>query len=85
MPPKLPLPHKRRAFFSSFKITPVVRVIERQLRDKNCLAAIFAPRHQDVSVAPPAEPRGEKKPFFVQILASEKLLKFGEEWAVKIF
>ena len=38
-----------------------------------------------VSVAPPAEPRGEKKLFFVQILGSEKLLKFGEKWAVKIF
>ena len=38
-----------------------------------------------VSVAPPAEPRGEKKLFLVQILGGEKLLKFGEKWAVKIF
>ena len=38
-----------------------------------------------VSVAPPAEPRGEKKLFFVQILGGEKLLKFGEKWAVKKF
>ena len=30
------------------------------------------------SVALPAEPRGEKKLFFVQILGGEKLLKFGE-------
>ena len=34
---------------------------------------------------PPAEPRGEKKLFFVQILGGEKLLKFGEKWAVKNF
>ena len=33
----------------------------------------------------PAEPRGEKKLFFVQILGGEKLLKFGEKWAVKNF
>ena len=37
------------------------------------------------NVAPPAEPRGEKKLFFVQILGGEKLLKFGEKWAVKNF
>ena len=34
---------------------------------------------------PPAEPRGEKKLSFVQILGGEKLLKFGEKWAVKNF
>ena len=38
--------------FSSFKITPVVRVIARQLSGKNCLAAIFASRHQDASTGP---------------------------------
>ena len=38
-----------------------------------------------ISVALPAEPRGEKKLFFVQILGGEKLLKFGEKWAVKNF
>ena len=38
--------------FSSFKITPAARVIARQLRDKNCLGAIFAPGHQDVSQGP---------------------------------
>ena len=38
--------------FSSFKITPAVRVIARQSRDKNCLGAIFAPGHQDVSQGP---------------------------------
>ena len=38
-----------------------------------------------LSVAPPAEPRGEKKLFFVQILGGEKLLKVGEKWAVKKF
>ena len=37
------------------------------------------------SVALPAEPRGEKKLFFVQLLGGEKLLKFGEKWAVKHF
>ena len=47
MPHKLPLPHKRR-FFSSFQIAPAVRVIARQLNGKNCLAAIFALRHQDL-------------------------------------
>ena len=40
---------------------------------------------QNLSVAPPAEPRGEKKLVFVQILGGEKLLKFGEKWAVKNF
>ena len=39
----------REDFFSSFKIAPVVRVIARQLSGKNCLAAIFASRHQDAS------------------------------------
>ena len=40
-----------------------------------------------LSVALPAEPRGEKKLFFVQILGGENapLLKFGEKWAVKNF
>ena len=32
-----------------------------------------------LSVATPAEPRGEKTLFFVQILGGEKLLKFGEK------
>ena len=50
MPPKLPLPHKRGLFSS--KIVPAVRVIARQLCGKNCLAAIFASRHQDVSPGP---------------------------------
>ena len=34
---------------------------------------------QFLSVATPAEPRGEKKAFFVQILGGEKLLKFVEK------
>ena len=34
---------------------------------------------ENVSVATPAEPRGEKKISFVQILGGEKLLKFVEE------
>ena len=33
----------REGFLSSFKINPAVRVIARQVRGKNCLAAIFAP------------------------------------------
>ena len=41
--------------FSSFKITPAVRVIARQLRDKNCPGAIFALGHQDVSQGPLGE------------------------------
>ena len=32
-----------------------------------------------LGVATPAEPRGEKKLFFVQILGGEKLLKFVEK------
>ena len=42
----------REGFLSSFKINPAVRVIARQVRDKICLAAIFAPRHQSVSSGP---------------------------------
>ena len=42
----------RDGFLSSFKINPAVRVIVRQVRDKNRLAAIFAPRHQSVSSGP---------------------------------
>ena len=38
--------------FSSFKNAPVVRVIARQLSGKNCLAAIFASRHQYASPGP---------------------------------
>ena len=38
-----------------------------------------------IGVATPAEPRGEKKLFFVQILGGEKLLKFGEKCPVKHF
>ena len=34
---------------------------------------------ENISVATPAEPRGEKKTFFVQILGGEKLLKFVEK------
>ena len=51
MPPKLSLAHKRGHFFL-FQITPAVRVTARQLRDKNCLAAIFVSRHQGVSSGP---------------------------------
>ena len=44
-PPPLPYPGLR-------KIAPVVRVLARQLSGKNCLAAIFASRHQDASLGP---------------------------------
>ena len=37
---------------ASFQATPTVRVIARQLRDTNCLAAIFVLRRQDVSSGP---------------------------------
>ena len=51
MPPKLPLPHKRGHFFL-FQNCPRgegnCTAIERQ----NCLAAIFASRHQDASPGP---------------------------------
>ena len=33
----------RIARATKFKINPAVRAIARQVRDKNCLAAIFAP------------------------------------------
>ena len=38
-----------------------------------------------ISVATPAEPRGEKKLFFVQILGGEKLLKIVEKCQWKTF
>ena len=45
------------------------------------MAALSLAGHTSIpyflSVATPAEPRGEKKLFFVQILGGEKLLKFG--------
>ena len=47
-----------------------------------CPCALSAESGQNgviVSVATPAEPRGEKKLFFVQILGGEKLLKFVEK------
>ena len=50
----------REGFLSSFKINPAVRVIARQVRDKNCLAAIFAPRHQSVSSGPLGLGSGEQ-------------------------
>ena len=66
--PKLPLkmpnasqtvsPPQERAFFSSFKIAPAVRVIARQLSGKNCLAAIFASWHQDASPGPLGKTKG---------------------------
>ena len=46
----------KEGFVSSFKINPAVRAIARQVRDKNCLAAIFAPRHQSVSSGPLGTP-----------------------------
>ena len=51
----------REGFLSSFKINPAARVIARQVRDKICLAAIFAPRHQSVSSGPLSE-EGEGVP-----------------------
>ena len=45
----------REGFLSSFKINPAVRVIARQVRGKNCLATIFAPRHQSASSGPLGE------------------------------
>ena len=38
----------REGFLSPSKINPAARVIARQVRGKICLAAIFAPRHQDI-------------------------------------
>ena len=45
-----PPPQERAS--CSFKIAPAVSVIARQSRHNNCLAAIFAPRHQDVAFGP---------------------------------
>ena len=42
-------------------------------------ATLLCGRVLSVSVATAAEPRGEKKLFFVQILGGEKLLKFVEK------
>ena len=39
----------------------------------------------DVIIEIWTRPRGEKNFFFVQSLGGEKLLKFGEKWAVKNF
>ena len=50
MPPKCLSP-TLEDIFPPFRIAPVVRVIVRQLSGKNCLAAIFASRHQDASPA----------------------------------
>ena len=51
---------------------------------QNCDIFGESPSHL-LSVATPAEPRGEKKLFFVQILGGEKLLKFGEKRRWNIF
>ena len=50
--PELSLSCTREGIFASCEMTPAVRVIARQLRDKNCLAAILVSRHQDVSSGP---------------------------------
>ena len=52
MPPKLSLAPKRGLQYLSLKITPAVRVIARQSRDRNCLVATFDSRHQDASSGP---------------------------------
>ena len=51
MPLQIASPPQERAFFS-FQMTPAVRAIARQLSGKNCLAVIFASRHQDASPGP---------------------------------
>ena len=40
---------------------------------------------REVLAWPPLQSLAAKKNFFVQILGGEKLLKFGEKWAVKNF
>ena len=73
----------REGFLSSFKINPAVRVIARQVRDKNCLAAIFAPRHQSVSSGPlgihfvPESLSSESS--FSESIFSESILLFAFE------
>ena len=63
--------------FSSFKITPAVRAIARQLRDKNCLGAIFAPGHQDVSQGPLGEKRSGTKKEPKPKLLSPDIFRWG--------
>ena len=46
------LPTVSRQFLTRNYPRPNCRVIARQVRDKNCLAAIFAPRHQSVASGP---------------------------------
>ena len=56
-------------------------MVARQVRDKNCLAAIFALRHQDVSSGPlgaelhgsrdSRDPFGEKAPFGMTLSAAK--------------
>ena len=58
---------------------------QRESESQALRTAILKYKPVFLSVALPAEPRGEKKLFFVQILGGEKLLKFGEKWAVKNF
>ena len=63
--------------FSSFKIAPVVRVIARQVSGKNCLAAIFASRHQDASPGPLGSQDniwGSEMPFKTVFLRPQKLV-----------
>ena len=64
---------------------PLVRDLKCRQRTQTQADARNTTNPAILSVPPPAEPRGEKKLFFVQILGGEKLLKFGEKWAVKHF
>ena len=67
--------------FSSFKITPAVRVIAGQLRDKNCPGAIFAPGHQDVSQGP----LGRSRTTFFRLFGAPALGAFFQTFVVNEF
>ena len=67
--------------FSSFKIAPVVRVIVRQLSGKNCLAAIFASRHQDASPGPLGGER--KKPLVIDDFFTVSFSRFAPSRCMK--
>ena len=68
----------REGISFSFNINPAVRVTARQLRDKNCLEAIFVSRHQGVFSGPlgwnPPEKSTKMKKFALDQVVGNMLL-----------
>ena len=77
IPPKIPPKNPRflRQLFDQNPLREISALTDSKIRGP------FASHDSNpyLSVATPAEPRGEKKLFFVQILGGEKLLKFVEK------